>query len=149
MTERERLTTGRTKIFARENPTLMSMTKNELRQHYNEIFDRLQEYEVAEENNQIIVPPCKVGDTVYVNPKTWCGLSFIEYDNCFIHSKHFLVAEVVSIIKTRKQNLVKLKVYNRTSCKYEYKRYPISSIGITVFLTKEEAETALKGGAEE
>lgn len=56
MTERKRLTTERRKIFARENPTIMSMTKEELRQHYNEIFDRLQEYEVAEENNQIIVP---------------------------------------------------------------------------------------------
>lgn len=57
MTERERLTTERRKIFARESLTLMSITKDELRQHYNEIFDRLQEYEVAEENNQIIVPP--------------------------------------------------------------------------------------------
>ena len=98
--------------------------------------------------NGVIVPPCKVGDTVYVNPKTWCGLSFIEYDNCFIHSKHFLVAEVVSIIKTRKQNLIKLKVYNRTTCKYEYKRYTISSIGITTFLTKEEAKRALYGQKE-
>lgn len=65
MTERERLTTERRKIFARESLTLMSMPKEELRQHYNEIFDRLQEYEVAEENNQIIVLPVKVGDTVY------------------------------------------------------------------------------------
>lgn len=65
MTERDRLTTERRKIFVRESLTIMSMTKDELRQHYNEIFDRLQEYEVAEENNQIIVPPCKVGDTVY------------------------------------------------------------------------------------
>lgn len=62
---RERLTTEKTKIFARENPTLMSMTKGELRRHYNEIFDRLQEYEVAEENSQIIMPPCKVGNVVY------------------------------------------------------------------------------------
>lgn len=90
--------------------------------------------------NGVIVPPCKVGDTVYVNTETWGGLSFIEYDHCFIHSKYFLVAEVVSIIKTRKQNLIKLKVYNRTTCTPEYKRYPISSIGITVFLTREEAE---------
>ena len=63
--ERERLTTERRKIFARESLTLMSMPKEELRRHYNEIFDRLQEYEVAEENSQIIVPPCKVGDVVY------------------------------------------------------------------------------------
>ena len=56
---RERLTTNKTKIFARENPTLMSITKAELRNLYNEVFDRLQEYEVAEEQGQIIVPPQK------------------------------------------------------------------------------------------
>ena len=96
----------------------------------------------------VVVLPCKVGDVVYVNPKTWSGLSIINCDNCFIHSKYFLVADVVSIIKTRKQNLIKLKVYNRTTYTPEYKRYPISSIGKTVFLTKEEAEAKLKGGAD-
>lgn len=98
--------------------------------------------------NGVIVPPCKVGDTVYVNPKTWGGISFIHYDNLFIHSKYFLVAEVVSVIKTRKQNLIKLKVYNRTTYTPEYRRYPISSISKTVFLTKEGVIKALKGGAE-
>lgn len=98
--------------------------------------------------NGVVVPPCKVGDVVYVNPKIWSSWSAINYDNCFIHSEYFLVADVVSIIKTRKQNLIKLKVYNRTTYTPEYKRYPISSIGKTVFLTKEEAERALKGGAE-
>ena len=95
----------------------------------------------------VIVPPCKVGDVVYVNPKIWSGWSAINYDNCFIHSEYFLVADVVSIIKTRKQNLIKLKVYNRTTYTPEYKRYPISSIGKTVFLNREDAERALKGGA--
>ena len=93
----------------------------------------------------VIVPPCKVGDVAYVKPKTWSGLSFINYDHCFIHSEYFLAAEVVSIIKTRKQNLIKLKVYHRAACTAEYKRYPVSSIGKTVFLTREEAEKALKG----
>ena len=65
MKKRERLTTDKTKIFARENPTLMSMNKDELRKHYNEIFDRLQEYEVAMETGDIIALPCKIGDYVY------------------------------------------------------------------------------------
>ena len=46
---RERLTIDGRKIFARESVTLNSMTKSELQQHYIEVFDRLQEYEVAEE----------------------------------------------------------------------------------------------------
>lgn len=94
----------------------------------------------------VIVPPCKVGNVVYVKPKTWSGLSFINYDHCFIHSEHFLAAEVVSIIKTRKQNLIKLKVYHRATCTAEYKRYPVSSIGKTVFLTREEAEKSIERG---
>lgn len=94
--------------------------------------------------NGVIVPPCKVGDTVYVNPYTLGYLSFADYEHCFIHSKHFVIAEVVSIIKTRKQNLIKLKIYNRTTHTAKYHRYPISSIGITVFLTREEAEKALE-----
>ena len=94
--------------------------------------------------NGVILSPVKVGDTVYVNPYTWDYLSFSDYEHCFIHSEHFLIAEVVSIIKTRKQNIIKLKIYNKTTCSPKYKRYPISSIGITVFLTKEEAEKALE-----
>lgn len=54
---RDRLTTDTKKIFVRECPTLMSVTKDELRKLYNEIFDRLQEYEVAEETGQIIELP--------------------------------------------------------------------------------------------
>ena len=68
MTDRERLTTDKRKIFARESPTIMSMNKDELRKHYNEIFDRLQEYEVAEEQGQLIRPPCKVGTHIWVIP---------------------------------------------------------------------------------
>jgi hypothetical protein len=109
-------------------------------------FEELADYLLE---NGVIVPPCKVGDVVYVNPKTWSGLTPLNYDNCFIHSEYFLVAEVVSIIKTRKQNLIKLKAYNRTTYTPEYSRYPISSIGKTVFLTREGVIKALKGGAEE
>ena len=94
--------------------------------------------------NGVILSPVTVGDKVYVNPYTWGYLSFIDYEHCFIHSEHFVITEVVSIIKTRKQNIIKLKIYNKTTCSPKYKRYPISSIGITVFLTKEDAEKALK-----
>lgn len=126
MTGRERLI----ELLAKASGKYMFVDK------YNEVVaDYLLE-------NGVIVQPCKVGDTVYVNPYTLGYLSFTDYEHCFIHSTHFVVAEVVSIIKTRKQNLIKLKIYNRTACKYEYKRYPISSIGITVLLTREEAEKA-------
>lgn len=95
--------------------------------------------------NGVIVPPCKVGDVVYVEPKAWrSAYSFINYDHIFAN-KYYIVADVVSIVKTRKQTLVKLGTYNRATFTREYERYPISAIGKTVFFTKEDAEKTLKG----
>jgi len=129
----DRLTTDKTKIFVRECPTLMSVTKDEVRRHYNEIFDRLQEYEVAEEQGQIIVPPCKVGDKVWIID--WC-----DEINCY---------EVTHVR------------YNKdlTGQKFSYDAIMVgkngadigffdSDIGKYVFPTKEEAVQALKEGVE-
>ena len=75
--------------------------------------------------NGVIVPPCKVGDTVYV-------------------------------ANMAKQTVEEhpIKLYERWSdgCEYLVTRESWlilpDSIGKTVFLTREEAERALKGGAE-
>lgn len=79
-------------------------------------------------SNGVIVPPCKVGDTVYIIPKydgnPYCGvvsdkIQMIGITNRGIH------------IKTRgKSN------FNKTYM-----------LGKTVFLTREEAEQALKKNA--
>ncbi len=53
----ERLTSDYTKVFIREAATLMSVSKDTLRQHYNQLFDRLQPYEVAFENSDGEVSP--------------------------------------------------------------------------------------------
>lgn len=99
--------------------------------------------------NGVIVPPVKVGDTVYVEPKTWrSAYLWINYPHTFFKGKHYIVADVVSIVKTRKQTLMKLGTYNQTTFTREYERYPISAIGKTVFPTREEAEAKLKGGVE-
>lgn len=86
--------------------------------------------------------PCEVGDTVYVDSDTW-GFTFRYFDSIFIYSKHFLVGEVVSIIKTKKQLLMKIRVPNLIHTRYEHRRYTVNAIGQTVFLTKKEAEKAL------
>ena len=124
MTERERLTTERRKIFARESLTLMSMPKEELMQHYNEIFDRLQEYEVAEENNQIIVLPCKVGDVVYI----LAG-----------HNGHKYEIDICEGFYIGNDGDVQVRVKNM---KGNHGTYGV--MGETVFLTKEEAEKAVE-----
>lgn len=95
-------------------------------------------------SNGVVCPPCKVGDRVYVDEKTWFYNSFLYYENRFIHSKYFVVGEIVSIIKTKKQLLIKIRVSNSIHSRYRHKRYPVSALGKTVFLTKEEAETKLK-----
>lgn len=118
MTERERLTTDRRKIFARESLTLMSMNKDELRQHYNEVFDRLQEYEVEEENSKTIELPCNIGDTVYVD-----------------YYYEVVTAYVEEFIVTSKGVVAKVYIDPDT-----YREYDIEDI----HLTKEEAEKALK-----
>lgn len=122
--ERKRLTTDKKKIFVRENPTLMSITKDELRKLYNEIFDRLQEYEVAEETGQIVVPPVEVGQILYVIE---AGLIFEakvkEYKYCSNSANgihwHIIFEELFAISEAH--------------------------IGKTVFTSREDAVKALKG----
>ena len=80
--------------------------------------------------NGVIVPPCKVGDTVYQVTRNFISefrVRFIEISTCgnlFLHT-----------------NLINGIVYTGEI-------FSKSEIGKTIFLTKEEAEKALKGGAE-
>lgn len=127
----ERLTTEKRKIFARENITIMSMTKDELRQHYNEIFDRLQEYESAEETENTIKLPCKIGDRVYYltgNPTLSSAPNFnrVEESKC----AGFYICD----------NGLQIQLeYNWHGNHGTYGFY-----NKTVFITRAEAEKALK-----
>ena len=136
---RDRLTTDKTKIFARESPTLMSITKDELRKLYNEIFDRLQEYEVAEETGKIFVTPCKVGDKVYkvicTNRGNCCGVADFTCEECPYQNREVVEGDVIAI-KFVKGVRLKVRFDNFTDyyCEDE------------IYYAKEEAEQALKGG---
>ena len=95
--------------------------------------------------NGVIVPPVKVGDKVYVDSDTW-GYDYIYFDSKFINSKYFLIGEIVSIIKTKKQLLMKIRVSNSMHSRYKHKKYTVNAIGTTVFLTREQAEQAKERG---
>ncbi len=85
--------------------------------------------------------PCKVGTKVLVNSDTW------TYDVCFEPKTRLIAGEIVSIVKTKKQTLVKIKWRSggdEALAINKYKRYPISAIGKTVFLTREDAEKKLE-----
>ena len=88
--------------------------------------------------NGVIVPPCKVGDTVYL-PWKWKDASGIAV----------LTVERISI--TESGQSIRTDFWSDDEgywLAYNCGVYKFDDIGKTVFLTKEEAEKALKGGAE-
>lgn len=95
------------------------------------VYRKLKDYEDLEEQGRLIKLPCKVGDTVYYfeggyykNIKNWkiVPIKVTEFN----------------IKVNRSGKLMPLAMIANGT------RYPISSIGKTVFLTKSEAEAKLK-----
>lgn len=107
-------------------------------------FDRLLELACADKAGRLVAMPCKVGDKVRVDARTWGN----TWNYKTVDGGKYLLGEIVAIIKTRKQTLIKILVEHKVSWKRPMRRYPISAIGKTVFLTREEAEAVLaqKGG---
>jgi hypothetical protein len=96
---------------------------DELNYAVGEAIDKLAAYEDAEEQGRLVILPCKVGDTIYVifDGKIWDGKVYrISYSDYY--GKITATAWV-------KQGI---------SAAFEH-------FGKTVFLTREEAEAALKG----
>ena len=82
--------------------------------------DEIADYLLA---NGVIVPPCKVGDTVYVLVN-WCDYTNCHFDGC------------AGCKNCNDKGIVERK--------FNYSH--LNEIGKTVFLTREEAEAKLKGG---
>ena len=97
-----------------------------------QIFEKLQHYEDLEEQDRLIELPCKIGDTVYsfsfniVYPFTVNGFEINKYE---VEFKGSYCGEEKSL-------------------EYWSIHFPVSKIGKAVFLTREEAEAALKGAEE-
>lgn len=90
-------------------------------------YNKLKEYEDAEEQGLLLRLPCKVGDTVYVKLASYCDSKYAEAEvRDFTHFTSCGFCIVVTSEKFDKQNI------------------PFSEFGKTVFLTKEEAEQKLK-----
>ena len=107
-----------------DNPTVERCVK---------VIDKLGEYEDAEEIGLILRLPCKVGDTVYVAyPET---RSLCDIHPCTVQSI-YLTDDNNS--KARSHLNIKSHISMFT------KRMNLDQIGKTVFLTREEAEAALK-----
>lgn len=103
-------------------------------------IERMIELAQAEKDGRLVVLPCKVGDKVKVDVNSWGNVWNYKTYDC----GKFLLGEIVSISITRKQFLMKICAKHNVSWKRPMRRYPISALGKTVFLTREEAEAALK-----
>lgn len=102
--------------------------------------ERLKHLADADRENRCVVLSCRVGDTVKIDAKTWGNIwnfKTVEYGK-------FLIGEIVAIIKTKKQTLIKIRAKHNVEWKRPTKRYPMSAIGKTVFLIHESAEATLK-----
>lgn len=87
----------------------------------------------AKPKSRFVELPCEVGSTVYVDCDSF-GVEPTCYEQKFIYSKYFLVGEIVSIIKTKKQLLMKIRVENSIHTRYRHKRYTVNALGKTIFL---------------
>ena len=92
--------------------------------------DRLRKICEAEHDGRLVVLPCKVGEIVYVPTSQVC-------DDCIISGviQYFVVYETFTDAAA---------IFNQGSSDAFIARVKTENIGKTVFLTREEAEAALK-----
>lgn len=97
---------------------------------FAELRQRLARYEDLEEQGRLVIPPCKVGDTVYCILED-SPVYYPDTDGWYISE------ETVHEITTK--GLILHEVEDGASIYVD----PFDRIGKTVFLTREEAEKAL------
>lgn len=98
----------------------------------------VQELLQAEQQGRLVVLPCKVGDTVYVID--W-------YLDCDIDG--FKVCDDYEKEGDRACGYCRHNYVKKFIREKKYENQMLDEIGKTVFLSREEAERALKGGGEE
>lgn len=107
---------------------------------YEETGLEPEELAQAKKEGRLVVRPCKVGDKVLVDVRTFPYNYLHPMDGCRDYAK----CEIVSIVTTKKETYMKLRaLYPSRARKREYLRYGVTAIGKTVFLTREAAEAAL------
>lgn len=83
------------------------------------------------ERKTLLTLPFKVGERVRVLCDSWGG------DLCNLKTTEngkYLIGEIVCIIIAKQRTFIKIRAACSVERKRCYKRYPISAIGITVFL---------------
>ena len=100
------------------------------------ICEQIADYLLA---NGVIVPPVKVGDKVYVLEYCTCYNDYSIYEHC--HHRRTKATKWIDMVRVPTKHHTKcLKLFERPF-KWDY----YSKLGKTVFLSREDAEKALKG----
>ena len=99
---------------------------------YSQVYRRLAEYESAEEEGRLVVLPCKVGQCVYTN-FSMSGWYMRKGKRPYIGRIVFIGLNVDD------------PYFNIILGEGKMLQFKFSEIGKRVFLTREEAEKALKG----
>lgn len=106
---------------------------------YNEVINKLAAYEDAEEQGRLVILPCKVGDKFYraiketygrpdrINEYVCIGFYYVNFDEQGLQIRAYETSDGISY---------GLKIDVLVSA---------SRFGKDIFLTREEAEAALKG----
>ena len=105
--------------FTRENGIVVAIMK------------KLREYETAEEEGRLVILPCKIGQCVYTN-HSMVGWYMRKTERPYL-------GRVVFIGLNAEESFFNIVLGEGKMLQYKF-----SDIGKTVFLTREEAEKALK-----
>lgn len=105
------------------------------------IFEKLADYEDAEEQGLLLRLPCKVGDIVWVVTSPFNVFNDVEYDENMQNEVYeAFVSSVTFYYKYGEQYRISAKVTNHFIGAY----FRECDFGKTIFLTREEAEAKLK-----
>lgn len=88
---------------------------------------------------RLILFPCNVGDTVYVAKEVLRNLTGYGIWQSMVKG------EVVALVQTRKQTLIKVRLFVHPNVKY-HERFSVSAIGKTVFLNNEVLKASVHNG---
>ena len=105
-----------------------------------EAIDKLAEYETAEEEGRLVVLPCSIGDTVWVTTHPFNVFDDFDF---YTEAQDEIYESYISSI-TFYENSNQYRIHAKETRQFIKAYFMESDFGKTVFLTKEEAEKALK-----
>lgn len=124
---------------------------------YLEMLDKLAVYEDAEEQGRLVILPCKIGATVYI--VTCCSNVYMYHDDDYFTGTGQVICPYDDDCHYENCDDKNVRIFEDTFIGYSIDENGIhyyfnhvngwlfeeDCFGKTVFLTREEAEAALKG----